>query len=137
MFKFLQSVPTPVALNAAHQAVRLLQRRVRPTVGRSKVLIRGISSSPSRLEFGLAQKIVKEIQDVEGCSIVSVEPKTVQKYVATLADLMQERVKRESKFEPARAQGLLDKLRKYEPTRGSKYLKRRKTSRKKTAAILV
>ena len=137
MFKFLQSVPTPVALNAAHQAMRLLQHRVKPTVPRSKVVTKGISSSPTPLEFKMARKIVREIQQVEGRSILSVEPRKVQKYVVTLADLMQKRVKRESNFEPARAQGLLDNLRKYEPTRGSKYLKRRKTSGKKTGAIVV
>ena len=137
MFEFLQDLPTPIALNAAHQALRLLQHRIKPTVPRSKVVIEGISSSPSALEFKMARKIVKEIQQIEGRSILSVEPKRVQKYVVTLADLMQARVKRETNFEPGSAQGLLDNLKKYQPTRGSKYLKRRKTLRKKTGAVVV
>lgn len=136
MFNFLESVSTPVALNAVYQAVRHLERRVKPTVGRAKMLIPGITSSPSRLEFKLAQKIVQEIQDVEGCSIVSVEPTKVQKYVSTLSDLIQKRVKREAKYEPARAQGLLENLRTFEPTRRSKYLKPGKTLRKKTGALV-
>jgi hypothetical protein len=137
MFKILQTVPTPVALNAVHQAVRLLQHRVKPTVPRSKVVVKGTSGSPTALEFSIAQKIVKEIQAVEGRSILSIEPKKVQKYVTRLADLILKRVTGEIKSEPAEAQSLLENLKKYDPTRGSRYLNRGTKSRKRSGAVMV
>lgn len=137
MFKFLQDVPTAVALNAAHQAVRLLQRRVKPTVSRSKLVIKGISSSPTQLEFRMARQIVLEIQNVEGRSISSVEPRKVQKYVVKLADLMQKRVTQERKPERGRAGSLLDNLKQYEPIRASTYFRGSPKSRKKTAGFVL
>src|SRR3989442_15510509 len=99
MFRSLAKLDTPAALNAAHQAVRMLQWRVKPSAKKSRYVLKGVTSSPNASEYKCAVQLVREIQNAEGRDISELSPQKVHKYVVQISDLMQNRVKQETLFD--------------------------------------
>ena len=108
----LDRFPRRISTEAAYLASMVLRYRLATAdVLVSKVINKGIIAQPKDEVRKAAHSLLEEIERVAGKNIADFDTKTTQKYLRSLAKILQERTKSDLGYEKKQGQELLKLLR--------------------------
>ena len=114
MFEFLEYLTTEQAIASVYYALRILRHG-------KKVSIAGLPTEPSRRDAVVTEKILAEIERVEGDSL-PLRTATYHKYTGLLADLLARLVRQRLAYDRQLGPELLDRLRRSDGKKEMKLL---------------
>lgn len=111
MFEILNSLPARQAVAVVHQAIRILRHlRALPVVDR-EATVRTLQRVLREPDAGPALALVREIELGEGKELSQVPHPAVDRYVSTLADVAERKMREQFRIDPARGRELLLRMR--------------------------
>src|SRR5262249_24810855 len=115
MFRAASALPLDQLLEVTYYARLALDRRFSPEDIERIPIMAGVAGEPGPEEQKLARDWIAEIQLQEGRPIDQLKEETLEEYQRQLSDLVEKRVRLESKPDPVRGRRLLEELRRLVP----------------------
>ena len=115
MFDAALSMPLAQLIEVTYYARLALDRRFRPEDLERTPIMAGVAGEPGPEEQKLARDWLAEIQLHEGRPVDQLKEETLEEYQRQLSDLVEKRVRLESKPDPVRGRRLLEELRRLVP----------------------
>ena len=115
MFGAASTLTLDQLLEVTYYARLALDRRFRPEDLDRTPIMAGIAGEPGPEEQKLARDWLAEIQLHEGRPVDQLKEETLEEYQRQLSDLVEKRVRLESKPDPVRGRRLLEELRRLVP----------------------